>query len=66
MEWLKANNPLYADIIISEEHFQAIPENGVPIEIQLTAKHSTDIDSVLREHEGYVPTDAMEDEEMGQ
>ena len=37
--------PLYKDIIISEERLQMIPEDGVPIEIQATTKHSTDIDS---------------------
>jgi hypothetical protein len=65
LEWLKKNNPLYKDIIISEERLSMIPEDGVPIEIQSTAKHSTDIDSVIREHEGYVPSDSV-DEANGQ
>jgi DNA-directed RNA polymerase subunit RPC12/RpoP len=62
--WLKANNPIYRDIIISEERLQQIPENDVPTEIKSTARHSTAIDSVIREHEGYVPSDAS-DEKIG-
>ena len=65
LRWLKENNPLYKDIIISEERLQMIPEDGVPIEIQATTKHSTDIDLVIREHEGYVPSDATDDEING-
>ncbi|KAK3907212.1 hypothetical protein KUF71_002902 [Frankliniella fusca] len=28
LEWLKKNNPLYKDIVISEENLQMLPENG--------------------------------------
>ena len=55
--WLKANNPLYSDIEISEERLSQLPEDGVPEEIFMTAKHSTDIESVEKEHGSYVPTD---------
>jgi hypothetical protein len=61
LRWLKENNPLYKDIIISEERLRLIPEDDVPVEIRATTKHSTDIDSVIREHEGYVPSDATEE-----
>jgi hypothetical protein len=61
LEWLKANNPLYRDIIISEERLQQIPVNDVPNEIKCTARHSADIESVIREHEGYVPSDAADE-----
>jgi hypothetical protein len=61
LQWLKANNPLYKDIVISEERLQSIPEDDVPEEIWSTAKHSTDIESVIREHEGYVPLDVTEE-----
>lgn len=63
LSWLKANNPLYSDIEISEERLLELPEDGIPDEIMLTAKHSTNIEAVEREHEGYVPADAAEDVE---
>lgn len=59
--WLKANNPLYSDINISEERLSELPEDGIPDEIILTTKHSTDTEAVEREHEGYVPGDAGDD-----
>ena len=58
--WLKANNPLYEDIEISEERLQELPENGTPQEIILTAKYSSDIFSLEKEHAGYVPDDIEE------
>jgi hypothetical protein len=61
LRWLKENIPLYKDVIISEERLQMIPEDGIPDEIRATTKHSTDIGSVIREHEGYVPTDDKEE-----
>jgi hypothetical protein len=61
LQWLNTNNPLYKDIIISEERLELIPEDGVPDEIWSTTRHSTDISSVIREHEEYVPSDATED-----
>lgn len=59
--WLKDNNPLYSDIEISEERLSQLPEDGVPEEISMVAKHSTDIESVEKEHSGYVPTDVADD-----
>lgn len=61
--WLKINNHLYSDIEISEERLSELPENGIPDELTMTAKHSTDIEAVEREHEGYVPADAADDAE---
>ncbi|KAF7306077.1 ATP-dependent DNA helicase [Mycena chlorophos] len=62
--WLKAHNPLYADIEISQERLEALPEHAVPPEIELNARYSEDEDLVLREHAGYVPfhpdTDVMD------
>ncbi|KAJ3561239.1 hypothetical protein NP233_g10314 [Leucocoprinus birnbaumii] len=70
LQWLKANNPLYADIVISEERLQALPEDGVPTEITATTRFSTDLDSVMREHKTYFPqeegviaADEVEDQE---
>ena len=60
LEWLKANNLLYKDIVISKERLQLLPEDGVPKEIQSTARHSTDIESVICEHEGYTPSNDLE------
>ena len=59
--WLKANNPLYTDIEISEERLLQLPEDGVPEELTMTAKYSTDTEAIDKEHEGYVPTDAAND-----
>lgn len=59
--WLKANNPLYQDIEISQERLDALPENGIPEEIMSNARHSDDIETVREEHAGYVPIDAMEE-----
>jgi hypothetical protein len=59
--WLKENNAIYADIVISEERLQLLPEDGVPEEIRVVARHSSDVNSVIREHEGYVPSDHAED-----
>ncbi len=61
--WLKANNPLYSDIEISEERLLELPEDGVPEELKMTAKYSTDVEAAEREHAGYVPTDAAEGED---
>lgn len=33
LQWLKANNPIYADIEISEARLQELPEDGIPDEI---------------------------------
>jgi hypothetical protein len=62
LRWLKANNPLYTDIEISEERLSELPEDGIPEELTMTAKHSTDTGSLEREHGDYVPTDAADDE----
>lgn len=62
LEWLKLHNGLYRDMEISEDRLQMLPEDGVPNEIMSTVKHSTDMEAVTREHEGYVPVD---DESQG-
>lgn len=61
--WLKVNNPLYRDIVISEERLLGLPEDGIPEELTMTAKYSADLDAVEREHGGYVPTDAADEME---
>jgi hypothetical protein len=57
LEWLKQNNKLYADIVISADRLLDLPEDGIPKELMLMVKHSTDTDAVYREEDGYVPLD---------
>ena len=56
LEWLKTNNPLFANITISESRLAELPEDDIPYELRVTAKLSTDVDKVHAEHEGYVPS----------
>ncbi len=60
--WLKEYNPLYADIIISEENLRQLPDDGIPEELILSARHTTDIDVLCLEDDGYVPIDVDDDE----
>jgi hypothetical protein len=55
--WLKANNPLYADIVISFERLEQIMENGIPHEVLHAIWHSDDINKLECERAGYVPED---------
>lgn len=55
--WLKANNPLYADINIADELLAQLPEDDVPEEIGSTIQHDPDDDIAMRESDGYVPKD---------
>ena len=63
--WLKKNNYVYADIIISNERLQHLPEDDIPMQIVYNVQESNDIDAVIREHEGYVPLDAANDKVRG-
>ncbi|KAF9455506.1 hypothetical protein BDZ94DRAFT_1179772 [Collybia nuda] len=53
--WLKNNNPLYCDIIISELRLAQLPDNAVPEEILAGTKYSSDTGALSMEQEGYVP-----------
>jgi hypothetical protein len=55
LQWLKANNPLYADVEIDAERIASLPEDGIPPEI-LASLHSTD-DERPAQHESstFVP-----------
>ncbi|KAM6498481.1 hypothetical protein JOM56_006429, partial [Amanita muscaria] len=55
--WLKEQNSLYADIRISDENLQALPIDGVPLELAMTAKVSNDVENVGSEHNSYVPAE---------
>ena len=45
LEWLKDHNPLYANVLISNENLLKLPENGVPPELLI----STDQESIFPE-----------------
>ncbi|KAF7320996.1 ATP-dependent DNA helicase [Mycena chlorophos] len=57
LAWLKANNPLYADIDIDADRLRELPECGVPEEILLNARYVEDESVLDKEHAGYVPVD---------
>jgi hypothetical protein len=59
--WLKANNPLYACVELSEENLQSLPENDVPDQILDNARYSDDIGALERESVGYVPIDIADE-----
>ena len=66
LEWLKENNPLFSNIMISASRLAELPEDDVPYELQVTTKLLTDVDKLYAEHEGYVPVQDGCDEEAGE
>ena len=62
LDWLKENNPLYANITISAERLDALPVDGIPEEIITLAKFSDDTRLLAEEQDNYVPCD-MDNEE---
>lgn len=56
LEWLKENNPLYANITISSSRLAQLPEDDVPFELLAISKQSTDVDTLYAEQDGYVPS----------
>ena len=65
LTWLKANNPIYSEITISEERLSQILEDGIPIEILDIMCYSDNVDALEREQAGYVPEDREFAEEGG-
>ncbi|KAF7294856.1 ATP-dependent DNA helicase [Mycena indigotica] len=63
--WLKANNRLYDQVIISEQRLGELPVDDVPAEIMEAVRYSDDIDAVGREHAGYVPMEQEQEENEG-
>jgi hypothetical protein len=57
LKWLKANNPLYGDIQISQDLLACLPEDEVPEEIISIVRHKVNDDIAVRESKGYVPDD---------
>ena len=68
LEWLKENNSLFSNITISASRLAELPEDDIPYELRVTTKHSTDVNKLYAEQEGYVPSqdvcDDMADESM--
>lgn len=58
--WLKMNNPLYRNIIISTLRLNELPADDIPHEITALAKHSDDTAQLAEEQDGYVPDDAKD------
>lgn len=56
LEWLKENNPLFVNITISASRLAQLPDDDVPYELLSTAKHSTDLNALHSEQDGYVPS----------
>jgi hypothetical protein len=63
LEWLKAHNPLFADIIISASRLADLPEDDVPYELKTTTKLSTNMNLLYAEQDGYVPSQETNDDE---
>nr|GAT42295.1 predicted protein [Mycena chlorophos] len=57
LAWLKINNPLYADVVISQDRLGQLPEGGVPEEILQNVRYSEEESILNKEHAGYVPVD---------
>lgn len=55
--WLKDNNPIYRDIIISEDVLDMLPEDAIPRQILETTRYSSDTDALEQERSGYVVSD---------
>ena len=64
--WLKDNNPIYANITISNERLNFLPENDIPMEIIQNICQSDDVKAVVRKHEEYVPVDVEDGERLCQ
>jgi uncharacterized protein DUF6570 len=63
LEWLKQNNLLFVNITISASRLAQLPEDDVPYELMSTTKHSTDVNFLYSEQEGYVPSQEQSDGE---
>lgn len=55
--WLKANNPLYSDILVATTCLAQLPLNGIPEELVAVIKLSDDTALLAQEHTSYVPED---------
>ncbi|KIJ09799.1 hypothetical protein PAXINDRAFT_86949 [Paxillus involutus ATCC 200175] len=55
--FLCRENPLYQNIIISEENSNMLPEGGFPDALRSTTQHPDDLFSLEQERAGYVVQD---------
>lgn len=55
--WLKENNPIYRNIVVSIDQLNELPLDDVPHEIMSLMKHSDDFVQFAHENDGYVPDD---------
>ena len=61
LQWLKENNPkYYGQIEINSERLQALPINDIPVEILSIVRQSNDVDMIVQESAGYVPTESVD------
>jgi hypothetical protein len=54
LQWLKANNPIYSDIVILESCLQELLEDAIPIELISTKRYSSNVEMLNAKHNGYV------------
>lgn len=48
--WLKENNEMYRDIVISSERLHNLPEDDIPFEISAAICHEDNDETAIREH----------------
>ena len=59
LEWLKENNLLFSNIVISMSRLAELPEDDIPYELWVTTKISSDLTSLYAEQDGYVSSQDM-------
>ncbi|KAG6904926.1 hypothetical protein DXG01_006174 [Tephrocybe rancida] len=60
LQWLQAHNPLYANVDIHQDHLDIYLEDNVPSILQDLIRMSDNVSQLLKEHNGYVPEDCVE------
>jgi hypothetical protein len=55
LRWLKANNPLYREIVILLDRLNELPSDGIPVKISSLAHRSDDVELLADKNDGYVP-----------
>lgn len=58
--WLKEHNPYYANIVITDDRLDMLPEGDVPDEIWSLIQEDPDTEILDKERDNYVPTGDME------
>lgn len=62
--WLKAHNPLYAALDISDEALARLPVDDIPLELEAVIRQEEDPSLRMRESDTYLPTE-VDDREDG-